>query len=371
MAVSFTTEEKDQLALAFERLEVKPKFDDPESLSKWMKEFTEATMDVTAKVKTERADDQANKAPRRIYVNPPRIAPFSGSQDSKEIAYESWKYEVLTLLREDCHSRTEVATAAKKSLRGEAAVAVRHLGIDADLNSILKKLDGIYGLVEHAEDLMEKFYAAKQRDGESVASWSCRLEDLLSRASFQKHLPGSANDMLTSKFFGGLLPRFKEPARVKVEHITDFDVLRIEVRKIECEQAISDPVKENKKAQVKMTNADSDDVKGILQQISSRLDKLETKMDNPSSTPPIKTDSSRSYPSDQRRGNWNRGQGRGHGNSRGKQYSGGSRWNNRNQGYNQAESEDPFRSTAAIKLSLKIGAIAIGATAYRSWLSSS
>ena len=98
--------------------------------------------------------------------------------------------------------------------------------------------------------------------------------------------------MLTSKLIGGLLPRFKEPARVKFEHITDFDVLRLEVRKIECEQATSDPVKENKKAQVKMTNADSDDVKGILQQISSRLDKLETKMDNPSSTQPIKTDSS-------------------------------------------------------------------------------
>ena len=48
------------------------------------------------------------------------------------------------------------------------------------INSILKKLDGIYGLVEHTEDLMEKLYAAKQRDGESVASWSCRLEDLLS-----------------------------------------------------------------------------------------------------------------------------------------------------------------------------------------------
>ena len=67
----------------------------------------------------------------RVYVNPPRIAVFSGSSDPNEISYELWKYEVLTLIREGAHSRAEVATAAKKLLPGEAALTVRHLGISS------------------------------------------------------------------------------------------------------------------------------------------------------------------------------------------------------------------------------------------------
>ena len=130
-------------------------------------------MFAAAVTKDEPSDDttqkvQITKSQHRGYVNPPRIAVFSGSSDAKEISYESWKYEVLTLIREGAHSRAGVATAAKKSLRGEAALTVHHLGIDTDLGEILKKLDGIYGLVENADDLMEKFYAAKQQPSDSL-----------------------------------------------------------------------------------------------------------------------------------------------------------------------------------------------------------
>ena len=303
MAFNFTPEEKDKLALAFEHLQVRPKFDDPEDLAKWLKVFAaagskdEPSDDTTQKVQT-------TKSQHRVYVNPPRIAVFSGSSDPKEISYESWKYEVRTLIREGAHSRAEVATAAKKSLRGEAALTVRHLGIDTDLGEILKKLDGIYGLVENAEDLMEKFYAAKQQQSESVATWSCRLEDLLYRASLQKQLPGSANDMLASKFFSGLQKHLKEPARVKTEHIKDFDTLRVEVRKIECELSQDSPVMKPQKAQLKQTAAETDDdIKAVLQQISSRLDNLESGISGKPSQQPV----SQQYPQ-----SGGRHQGRGH-----------------------------------------------------------
>ena len=42
MAFNFTPEEKDKLALAFEHLQVKPKFGDPEDLAKWLKVFAAA-----------------------------------------------------------------------------------------------------------------------------------------------------------------------------------------------------------------------------------------------------------------------------------------------------------------------------------------
>jgi len=176
----------------------------------------------------------------------------------------------------------EIAVAVKKSLRGEAAVAIRHLGLDADIQSVLRKLEGIYGIVEQAEDRMEKFYAAKQSPDESVASWSCRLEDLLHRARQQNTLPGSPNDMLVSKFFSGLLPHLKEPARVKADKVKDFDNLIIEVRKIECEQGASSQSSTPKKAKVHMAEASEDtDFHAILQQVCSRMDRLESKLDAP------------------------------------------------------------------------------------------
>jgi len=306
MAVKFSDEEKEAMASAFERLNLKPKFDDPTELESWLAEYG-------GRVKSEPGVVDSAKQPH-MYFKSPRITPFSGVKDPKEITYEAWKYEVLTLLQDKMLTPSEITIAAKKSLRGEAAMAVRHLGFGANIGSVLEKLDSIYGIVEQAEDLMENFYAAKQMPKESVASWSCRLEDLLYRSSEQNRLPGSTNDMLVSKFFSGLLPHLKEPARVKADKVKHFGELVVEVRKLECEQASSSSGPVVKPAHVKMTDAQSEEieVKAMLLQITSRMDAIENKL-NSSSVQSNPDQQFRSNYSRRSRGRFNR-QVRGRGN---------------------------------------------------------
>ena len=114
-----------------------------------------------------------------------RIVPFSGSGGPNEVSFEAWKYEVCGLLKDGTHAKS----AAKKSLRGEAANVVRRLGVFADITTVIDKLDGMYGVVEDSESLLSQFYNAKQLPDEKVTSWGCRLEDLLDRANKQEQEP--------------------------------------------------------------------------------------------------------------------------------------------------------------------------------------
>ena len=119
MAVNFPAEEKDQLPDAFQRLDVKPDFQDPDALKQWKEEYLQTQhvdpnpgavdpdagqAELAGASDDERADDvdpyydaEENRPPLRRnhrYIQAPRVVPFSGSGDSKEILYESWKYEV-------------------------------------------------------------------------------------------------------------------------------------------------------------------------------------------------------------------------------------------------------------------------------------
>ncbi len=161
MGTPLTDDEAKRLVDIFNVLDVKPKMDSPEDLTKWMADYIQAKqptpLTTTSQIQ---------------YTHATRITPFSGTKD-KEISYESWRYEVETYLKEGAYSRTEVASAAKKSLRGEASDAVRRLGVTADLNAVFKKLDGIYGAIENQSELMKEFFAAEQGMDESVAAFSC------------------------------------------------------------------------------------------------------------------------------------------------------------------------------------------------------
>ena len=81
---------------------------------------------------------------------------------------------------------------------------------------------------------MAEFYSAKQKVGEDVSSWGCRLEELLDRASHAEAIGQKDTDqMLWKRFWIGLLPRLNEVSRHKYDTIADFDRLRVVVRCIE------------------------------------------------------------------------------------------------------------------------------------------
>lgn len=264
----------------FESLKLKPNIDDPEGFERWMADHVQGKLKSQGPAKSSSAD--AGKKTHVLYT--PKIANFSGSGDPKEVTYEAWLYEVQTLLREATFSKDEICTAARKSLRGDAASTVRRLGIDASIQEIIAKLSGIYGVVEDTELLFSQFYSAKQEPGESVSAWGCRLEDFLNRAEQQEpDFHRSMNDMLRTKFWSGLLPHLREASRHKLEHVRDFDRLRIEVRKIESElnTGTSTKGKDTRKAQVnaidvKEEPSELEVLKGAIHQLTSRLDQMES-----------------------------------------------------------------------------------------------
>ena len=259
--------DKEKLIDIFEGLEVKPKLDDVESLHQWMEQYLKGKGRIKESEPIGQVGDSSNDLLRRNrLVPPPRLTSFSGGKQSNEIAYETWKYEVLNLLREPLHTKQEVESAVRKSLRGGASDTVRRLGLDVSINDILCKLDGVYGVVENTEDLLKQFYSASQTLDESVSAWGCRLEDLLDRAIHQNPIYQSQYGMLKSIFWSGLLPQLKEASRHMKDSIPTFEMFLIEVRKIEGEKAtIKQPV--TTKAQLKAVSSESSNINTELDQL--------------------------------------------------------------------------------------------------------
>ena len=67
----------------------------------------------------------------------------------------------------------------RRNVRASAADVVLHLGKDATVDVVLGKLDQIFGSILSVESLLERFYVAHQLQTETVATWACRLADLL------------------------------------------------------------------------------------------------------------------------------------------------------------------------------------------------
>jgi hypothetical protein len=95
--------------------------------------------------------------------------------------------------------------AIRRSLRGQAAEVLLHLGEDVKVEAVLTKLELVFGDVLPAEAVLEAFYAAKQKPHETVAMWSCRLEGLLEQVK-RKEVTDlkQSKEMLKTKFWSGL-----------------------------------------------------------------------------------------------------------------------------------------------------------------------
>ena len=165
----------------------------------------------------------------------PRISLYSGIVKGDYVGYDQWRFEVTNLMNDTLYAREVTAAAVRRSLRGDASKVVIRLGVNSSLETLLAKLDGIYGQIEDSGNILATFYSAEQKVGETVAEWGCRLEDLLSKVDGFKDSSTETNSMLRSKFWSGLLPSLKDTSRHKYDVTLDFDALRTELRKIEAE----------------------------------------------------------------------------------------------------------------------------------------
>lgn len=223
----------------------------------------------------------------------PRVSSFSGDPAAKgEASFDIWQYEVERLLQDETHPREDVIQAIHRSLRGNAARVVMRLGPSASISRIFEKLKSIFKPSEAGETLLAQFYSARQGPSEDVTTWGCRLEDLLYDVKSQGFLKDMDGDqMLRNVFWMGLRQELKDISGHKFDTITDFDRLRVEIRRIEYGREVrmkefkTQPQKTSSAAPAKQAiatptaeNSEISELKGILFKLSAKMDNLEHRL---------------------------------------------------------------------------------------------
>ena len=122
---------------------------------------------------------------------------------------------------------------------------------------VLNKLEGIYGNVSSKEVLMQQFYMESQREDETVADYSNRIENLLRRATQGTEIDDKLqNERLCSKLWNGLRdPLLKNSSRYKYDVQKDFNILRREKRSIEQDLMSSKTIGTSQKQATKEPNS--------------------------------------------------------------------------------------------------------------------
>lgn len=277
---------EDELLEQIEKeMKEKPPKKTTEGIRDWMLQYLKKTGGI--KEEMVQPKDPVQKSDKGyIHVSkrdPPKISCFSGGNAKNETTYDLWKYEVTSLMNNTAYDNESINYAVRRSLKGEAGRVAMHLGPQASLPEILHKLDSIYGAVESKEELLADFYRAKQKEDESVTTWSCRLEDILGKAVDKGLVHHKDRDgMLRSMLWTGLRTQLKDITGHKYDAMSTFDELRIALRQIEKDH---EERKETKKPHIMKSavtdqdesKSDMNELKGLIHQLSTRMDRWDNR----------------------------------------------------------------------------------------------
>ncbi|CAG2194014.1 unnamed protein product [Mytilus edulis] len=247
MSDYLSKDEISNIVMAFKEMDLKPCAQTPDDFKTWMADYKDTD------------DDLWN-----AYL--PRISAFSG--DAKTgTPYDLWRYEVQCLIKTG-HTHETITMAIRRSLRGDASKVPMRLGPEATIDDIIDKMDSVYGSVDQPEALLGQFYTARQQDDEDVATWACRLEEILSKAKNRKNVTEeNINDMLTSKFFDGLRPEMKNT-------ITDFHSLLKATREIENQHNLKPSLKKKPPTHATTTSTTTTVKNRQIQQLTALVKQL-------------------------------------------------------------------------------------------------
>ena len=248
------------------------KIESPEDLKNLMLQSQSIKKEPT---ETSRVRDEPR---RRLEV--PKLPYFSGKVEPNGTPYDVWRYDVECLQSNREYSEDMIAEAIRRSLKGDAAMVMVRLGSKASRMELLMKLDGLYGNVATESSLLTQFYAANQREGEDIAAWSLRLENLIQKVQDQGLISaGTRKEMLRTKIWTGLTnEELKHATRHRYDTIRDVDELIIVLRSMEQETlSMKKPDREDKK-KVKVQaiqKTETDLTQKTLQDLGDRLEKIE------------------------------------------------------------------------------------------------
>lgn len=278
-----------KLLQAIKAMGIKPKADTPQDFERSMKEYFKEKEELDEKkVKPHSLTLPPDARPKdkiQPVQQPPKINVFTGSGNKSESTYDLWRYDIQCLLRDKSIQKDSIHTAIRRSLRGQAGAVVMRLGPEASIEDILHKMDSIYGNAANTVDILRELYGAEQRSDEDVISWSCRLEDLMSRARDIGAIhPSEVKQRLHDILWSGLRKDLKDASGHKCDSIKDFDELRVAIRQIEMkhllEQELSEkerkikpnPAKAARATLIPTEKSDIEELKGIVQQLVSKVD---------------------------------------------------------------------------------------------------
>ena len=132
---------------------------------------------------------------------------------------------------------------------------------------------------------MRQFYACCQKDRESVAQYSTRIEEIYSQAVTLGGLRRGDETVLKNVFFQGLRSQLKTLSAYKHDSILDYDRFKIEVRRIEVDLQDSQKKQEGthtvnsainiEKKTTPDNKSEMKEVKELLQTINDRVKRLE------------------------------------------------------------------------------------------------
>ena len=145
-----------------------------------------------------RLPQPADTKPVLLQQHQLRFPVFSG--DEKDSSFEVWRHQVKSAINNKVHSDFDLQEAMQRSLKGDAANIVVNMGEEVTPKQILDKLAVVFESVELGQGWLTEFHSAFQKEAESVAKWSVRLEGLLVKAI--------SSGLVCTWNYGLCLPRF-------------------------------------------------------------------------------------------------------------------------------------------------------------------
>ena len=270
-------EDVEKLVKAFSELGQIPKADTPEDLVQWMANFSSTVKAESTSPHSHSSTSHSFSQPLTV-INPVKLPVFSG--DGKDVEFDLWRYSVSCLQKDGTLTSQALGEIVRRSLRGRAARVARTVGPDGSTSDLLVKLDSIFGIVDTKETVLARFYSAKQDEKEDVATWSCRLEDLLMEAIDAGLVDqAESNSMLRNMLWTGLLPALKDVTGHLFDSILDFDSLRRSLRRVERDHN-QRKTSASKKVNPAMVMTDSTEtsqykeLKGMVQRLTAEVSRV-------------------------------------------------------------------------------------------------
>ena len=264
MAAGGLTEQDEKLIQAFHELNLTPHIETSQDLLQFMTRFGKAV------------SGQAASTGSHSY---PKLSIFYGEDNKGEATWETFRYEIDALLSDKTYTKEQILLGLRRAVKGIAADILRRLGPGVTLEAVLQKFQSIYGTIESKESILSKFYSSQQLPKETITLYSTRLEEIYSQAVTLGALPQD-DTILQRVLYHGLTSEIKHMATYKNDVIHDYDMFKIELRKIEADLTSTSQDPCHAQVNIEKKPSELGEVKELLQKLNDRIEKIEKQQED-------------------------------------------------------------------------------------------